>query len=152
MSMPLPRRKRTDQPEEGMEFEEVCTYSHVLYIHNSYIFVCHNPFHCFFLLPPLLAPLFLPHLPHLPHLPPSLPPSPLLLQGPEMIENLEDMKGHTVREWVSMAAPRAEIKTRFKSFLRTYVNEQGVNIYREKIRQMCESKPLDIHVYSFITA
>ena len=57
-----------------------------------------------------------------------------------MIENLEDMKGHTVREWVSMAAPRAEIKTRFKSFLRTYVNEQGVNIYKEKIRQLCEGE------------
>ena len=55
-----------------------------------------------------------------------------------MIENLEDLKGHTVREWVSMAAPRAEIKTRFKSFLRTFVNDKGVNIYREKIRQMCE--------------
>ena len=59
-----------------------------------------------------------------------------------MIENLEDLKGHTVREWVSMAAPRAEIKTRFKSFLRTFVNEQGVNIYREKIRQMCEGLQL----------
>ena len=55
-----------------------------------------------------------------------------------MIENLEDMKGHTVREWVSMAAPRAEIKNRFKNFLRTYVNETGVNVYKEKIRQMCE--------------
>lgn len=55
-----------------------------------------------------------------------------------MIENLEDMKEHTVREWVSMAAPRAEIKNRFKSFLGTHVNENGVNVYREKIRQMCE--------------
>ena len=61
-------------------------------------------------------------------------------QGPEVIENLEDLKGHSVREWVSMAAPRAEIKTRFKSFLRTHVNEHGVNIYREKIRQMCEGQ------------
>lgn len=60
------------------------------------------------------------------------------VQGPEIIENLEDMKGHTVREWVSMAAPRAEIKSRFKSFLRSYVDENGVNIYKERIRQMCE--------------
>ena len=37
-----------------------------------------------------------------------------------------------------MGAPRAEIKTRFKNFLRTYVNEMGVNVYKEKIRQMCE--------------
>lgn len=48
------------------------------------------------------------------------------------------MKGHTVREWVSMAAPRAEIKSRFKSFLRSYVDENGVNVYKERIRQMCE--------------
>ena len=65
-------------------------------------------------------------------------PNMILLQGPEIIENLEDMKGHTVREWVSMAAPRAEIKTRFKSFLRSYVDENGVNVYKERIRQMCE--------------
>lgn len=51
---------------------------------------------------------------------------------------MEDMKGHSVREWVSMAAPRAEIKIRFKNFLRTSVNEHGINVYREKIRQMCE--------------
>ena len=57
-----------------------------------------------------------------------------------MIENLEEMKGHSVREWVSMAAPRAEIKTRFKNFLGTHVNENGVNVYREKIRQMCEGR------------
>ncbi len=64
----------------------------------------------------------------------------LLLQGPEEIESLENIKGHTVREWVSMAAPRAEIKTRFKNFLRTYVDDNGVNVYKERIRQMCEGE------------
>ena len=59
-------------------------------------------------------------------------------QGPEIIENLDEMKGHTVREWVSMAAPRAEIKNRFKNCLQTYVSDQGVNVYKEKIKQMCE--------------
>ncbi|KAK2550621.1 DNA replication licensing factor mcm2 [Acropora cervicornis] len=43
----------------------------------------------------------------------------------ESIENLEDMKGHTVREWVSMQAPRLEIKNRFKQFLRSFVDDQG---------------------------
>ena len=62
-----------------------------------------------------------------------------------MIENLEDMKGHTVREWVSMAAPRAEIKNRFKSFLRSYVDENGVNVYKERIRQMCEGQFVCMH-------
>ena len=48
------------------------------------------------------------------------------------------MKGHTVREWVSMQAPRLEIKNRFKQFLRTFVDDQGHSVYREKIKQMCE--------------
>ncbi|XP_013421596.1 DNA replication licensing factor mcm2-like [Lingula anatina] len=56
----------------------------------------------------------------------------------ESIENLEDMKGHSVREWVSMLAPRTEIKNRFKNFLRTFVDEKGHNVFREKIRQMVE--------------
>ncbi|XP_038068588.1 DNA replication licensing factor mcm2-like [Patiria miniata] len=57
----------------------------------------------------------------------------------ESIENLEDMKGHSVREWVSMAGPRLEIYNRFKNFLRTFVDDKGHNLYREKIRQMCEA-------------
>ncbi|CAG5132379.1 unnamed protein product [Candidula unifasciata] len=56
----------------------------------------------------------------------------------ESIENLEDMKGHTVREWVAMLGPKTEIKHRFKNFLRTYVDQKGHNVYREKIRQMVE--------------
>ncbi|CAH1782811.1 unnamed protein product [Owenia fusiformis] len=56
----------------------------------------------------------------------------------ESIENLEDMKGHTVREWVSMAAPRMEIFNRFKNFLRTFVDDKGHNLFREKIRTMVE--------------
>lgn len=56
----------------------------------------------------------------------------------ESIENLEDMRGHTVREWVSMLGPRTEIHNRFKNFLRTFVDGRGHNLYREKIRQMCE--------------
>ncbi|XP_023215123.1 DNA replication licensing factor mcm2-like isoform X2 [Centruroides sculpturatus] len=56
----------------------------------------------------------------------------------ESIENLEDMRGHTVREWVSMIGPRTEIYNRFKNFLRTFVDSRGHNLYREKIRQMCE--------------
>ncbi|XP_064614879.1 DNA replication licensing factor mcm2-like [Liolophura sinensis] len=57
----------------------------------------------------------------------------------ESIENLEDMKGHSVREWVSMLGPKTEIKNRFKNFLRTFVDAKGHNVYREKIRQMVEA-------------
>ena len=56
-----------------------------------------------------------------------------------MIENLEDMKGHSVREWVSMAGPRMEIKNRFKHFLRTF-EDGSVCVYKVKITQMCEGQ------------
>lgn len=56
----------------------------------------------------------------------------------ESIENLEDTKGHSTKEWVSMLGPRTEIANRFQSFLRTFVDERGAYIYRERIRRMCE--------------
>lgn len=56
----------------------------------------------------------------------------------ESIENLEDTKGHSTKEWVSMLGPRTEIANRFKSFLRTFVDERGHYTYRERIRRMCE--------------
>ena len=62
----------------------------------------------------------------------------IIFQMIESIENLEDMKGHSVREWVAMLGPKTEIKNRFKNFLRTFVDSKGHNVYREKIRQMVE--------------
>lgn len=56
----------------------------------------------------------------------------------ESIENLEDTKGHTIKEWVSMLGPRTEIANRFKNFLRTFIDEKGQQIYRDRIRKMCE--------------
>jgi len=64
----------------------------------------------------------------------------------ESIENLEDMKGHTVREWVGLAAPRLEIKNRFKQFLKTYCDERGDNVYRMKIKTMCEGNKHSLDV------
>ncbi|XP_012276797.1 DNA replication licensing factor Mcm2 [Orussus abietinus] len=57
----------------------------------------------------------------------------------ESIENLEDTKGHSVKEWVMMLGPRTEIANRFKSFLRQHMNSTGQYIYKERIRHMCES-------------
>lgn len=56
----------------------------------------------------------------------------------ESIENLEDTKGHALKDWVSMLGPRTEISNRFKSFLRTFVDEKGSYVYRDRIRRMCE--------------
>ncbi|XP_019880539.1 DNA replication licensing factor Mcm2 [Aethina tumida] len=57
----------------------------------------------------------------------------------ESIENLEDTKGYTIKDWVVMMGPRTEIANRFKNFLRTYVNSKGQHVYKEKIRRMCEN-------------
>jgi len=64
----------------------------------------------------------------------------------ESIENLEDMKGHSVKEWVSLAAPCLEIKNRFKQFLKTFCDERGENVYRTKIKQMCEANKQSLTV------
>ncbi|EHA97933.1 DNA replication licensing factor MCM2 [Heterocephalus glaber] len=54
------------------------------------------------------------------------------------IENLEDLKGHSVREWVSMVGPRLEIHHCFKNFLRTHVDSHGHNVFKERISDMCK--------------
>lgn len=56
----------------------------------------------------------------------------------ESIENLEDTKGHSTKEWVSMLGPRTEIANRFQSFLRNFDDERSSYTYRNRIRQMCE--------------
>ncbi|KAE8742356.1 hypothetical protein FOCC_FOCC012043 [Frankliniella occidentalis] len=64
----------------------------------------------------------------------------------ESIENLEDTKGHTIKEWVSMIGPRTEIANRFKNFLRNYVNSKGQYVFKDRIRRMCESNHSSLEV------
>uniref|UniRef100_A0A8D8WMM2 DNA replication licensing factor MCM2 n=2 Tax=Cacopsylla melanoneura TaxID=428564 RepID=A0A8D8WMM2_9HEMI len=56
----------------------------------------------------------------------------------ESIEDLEETRGYSIREWVTMLAPRTEIKNRFKNFLRNYCTSKGQYIYKDKIKKMCE--------------
>merc|ERR1712223_2074157 len=56
----------------------------------------------------------------------------------ESIVNLEDTRGRSIREHVTQVGPRTECLNRFKNFLRTYVDERGHSLYREKIKSMCE--------------
>lgn len=74
-----------------------------------------------------------------------------LFQMIESIENLEDTKGHSVKEWVMMLGPRTEISNRFKSFLRTHTNSKGQYMYKERIRHMCESNQVYqiLHIYTY---
>lgn len=39
-----------------------------------------------------------------------------------------------------MVAPRLEIYNRFKNFLRTHVDENGHNVFKEKISDMCKGR------------
>merc|ERR1712018_499875 len=64
----------------------------------------------------------------------------------ESIENLEDTRGRSIREHVMQIGPRTECLNRFKNFLRTYVDSRGHNLYREKIRTMCEENRVSFEV------
>jgi DNA replication licensing factor MCM2 len=64
----------------------------------------------------------------------------------ESVDNLENTRGMTTREWVSQLGPKREIYNRFKNFLRTHVDDKGKNTFREKIRQMSEENKCSFEV------
>ncbi|CAH8441491.1 unnamed protein product [Schistosoma turkestanicum] len=64
----------------------------------------------------------------------------------ESIENLEDMKGMSVVEWVQQPVTRQEIKNRFKAFLRTFLDEVDRNVYAERIVQMARENKHSLHI------
>merc|ERR1719322_2078688 len=64
----------------------------------------------------------------------------------ESVENLEDTRGRPVRDYVSAIGPKTECYNRFKNFLRTYVDARGHNLYKEKIRTMCEQNGASFEV------
>ncbi|CAK9298296.1 unnamed protein product [Gordionus sp. m RMFG-2023] len=64
----------------------------------------------------------------------------------ESVENLEDMKGFSAREWFAMLAPRMEAHNRFKHFLRTFTDAKGRNVHKEKIRTMCQFNKSSLEV------
>ena len=51
---------------------------------------------------------------------------------------LEDLKGATIADWVTIARTRRHIKYRFNKFLVTYVDDAGTAVYAERIKAMCE--------------
>ena len=66
--------------------------------------------------------------------------------GIESIENLEDTRGMSVREWVVQMGPKREIFNRFKNFLKTCTDEKGRNIFRDKINSMAEENKQSFEV------
>ena len=68
------------------------------------------------------------------------------MKGIESVENLEDTLGRPVRDHVSAIGPRTECYNRFKNFLHTYVDGRGHNLYKERIRTMCEQNGASFEV------
>lgn len=64
----------------------------------------------------------------------------------ESIENLENTRGVPTREWVTQLGPKREIYNRFRNFLKTHVDDNGKNTFREKIRQMSEENNCSFEV------
>merc|ERR1712038_1073130 len=64
----------------------------------------------------------------------------------ESVENLEDTRGRPVRDHVSAIGPKTECYNRFKNFLKSYVDARGHNLYKEKIRTMCEQNGASFEV------
>jgi DNA replication licensing factor MCM2 len=58
---------------------------------------------------------------------------------------LEDRKG-PLREWIVLDANRREIARRYRTFLRTYVDHHGRNIYAERIKSMCAANNESLEV------
>lgn len=56
----------------------------------------------------------------------------------ETIDNIEDTRGMSIKEWLSQRATKNEIRNRFKDLLKTYVDETGRSVFKEKLRSMTE--------------
>lgn len=56
----------------------------------------------------------------------------------ETIDNIEDTRGMTIKEWLSQRSTKNEIRNRFKDLLKTYVDESGRSVFKEKLRTMTE--------------
>ncbi|KAF7493453.1 DNA replication licensing factor mcm2 [Sarcoptes scabiei] len=70
----------------------------------------------------------------------------------ESIENLEDTRGLSVRDWIIQMAPKREIFNRFKEFLINTCDEKKRFIYRDKIKAMVEENRQSFEVEYHVLA
>ncbi|KAJ1977516.1 MCM DNA helicase complex subunit [Dimargaris xerosporica] len=54
------------------------------------------------------------------------------------LDDLKDMKGRSIVEFIAMPGPRATIQREFRHFLLSYVDERGASVYGERIRYLGE--------------
>lgn len=57
-----------------------------------------------------------------------------------------DMPHGPVREWIVMNRPRREIARLFQAFLRTYTDQRGNSVYKERIQTMCMAQRMSLEV------
>lgn len=72
----------------------------------------------------------------------------------EVLENLEDTKGYSVKEWVVMESPRLEIVKRFKKFLITFTKPKSTEVYfLNMIKQMIRRNECSVEIdYNYLAS
>lgn len=56
------------------------------------------------------------------------------------LEQLGDVKGGSIGEWLNVESVKRSIAKHFKSFLTTYVDDKGASVYGQKIKNLGESE------------
>jgi DNA replication licensing factor MCM2 len=59
---------------------------------------------------------------------------------------LDDLKGRTIAEWLTMDQPRRHVAHRFRKFLTEFVDSHGNSVYEDKIQRMCEANGRSLEV------
>ena len=61
--------------------------------------------------------------------------------------NIEDLpEGVSLREFIETDMVRREVKRRFIQFLRTFTDDNGRSVYKEKIKRMCDANKQSLEV------
>ena len=66
-------------------------------------------------------------------------------QQQQHLVNLEDFDG-PLRDWLDEDRVRREIKNRFKSFLTSYTDTSGNDVYPNKLKQMCQDNGCSLSI------
>ena len=56
------------------------------------------------------------------------------------LEHLGDVKAGSIAEWVAIDPVRRAIQKHFRSFLMTYVDDNGQSVYGQRIKNLGESE------------
>lgn len=56
------------------------------------------------------------------------------------LEHLGDVKAATIAEWVAIEPVRRAVMRHFRSFLMTYVDDNGQSVYGQRIKHLGESE------------